>query len=54
MHDVDPVFRRWSRSSKMAQLMAALGFRRPLPVQVGVLSIDRGASHGLLAACGMH
>lgn len=34
MHDLDPVFRRWSRSDKVAQLMAALGFLRPLPVQV--------------------
>lgn len=34
MHDLDPVFRRWTRSPKVAALMAALGFARPLPVQV--------------------
>lgn len=33
MHDLDPVFRRWSRSPKMAALMQSLGFLRPLPVQ---------------------
>jgi phytanoyl-CoA hydroxylase len=33
MHDLDPVFRRWTRSPKVAALMAALGFARPLPVQ---------------------
>lgn len=37
MHDLDPVFRRWTRSPKVAALMAALGFARPLPVQVGAL-----------------
>ena len=34
LHDLDPVFRRWSRSEKMAELAVALGFRTPLPVQV--------------------
>jgi hypothetical protein len=34
MHDLDPVFRRWSRGSRVADLMAALGYQRPLPVQV--------------------
>lgn len=43
MHDLDPVFRLWSRSSKMAGLMAALGFQRPLPVQVGGRGGDAGA-----------
>ncbi|PSC71492.1 phytanoyl-dioxygenase [Micractinium conductrix] len=33
MHDLDPVFRRWSRSPKVAAVMESLGFQRPLPVQ---------------------
>ncbi|KAL4457864.1 hypothetical protein ABPG75_012729 [Micractinium tetrahymenae] len=33
MHDLDPVFRRWSRSPKVAALAQSLGFLRPLPVQ---------------------
>lgn len=33
MHDLDPVFRAWSRSPRVAALMRRLGFRRPLPVQ---------------------
>ena len=33
MHDLDPVFRSWCRSDKVAALLRALGFRRPLPVQ---------------------
>jgi hypothetical protein len=53
MHDVDPVFRRWSRSSKVAQLMAALGFRRPLPVQVGLLALSTPFQRGLLNRLGL-
>lgn len=33
MHDLDPVFRPWTRSPKVAALMRALGFQQPLPVQ---------------------
>ena len=33
MHDLDPVFRDWSRSAKIAQLLQDLGFQQPLPVQ---------------------
>ena len=33
MHDIDPVFRGWSRSPKVAALMRRMGFLRPLPVQ---------------------
>ena len=33
MHDLDPVFRGWCRSERVAALLRALGFRRPLPVQ---------------------
>ena len=33
MHDLDPVFRGWCRSDRVARLLRALGFRRPLPVQ---------------------
>ncbi|KAK9814685.1 hypothetical protein WJX72_009793 [[Myrmecia] bisecta] len=33
MHDLDPVFREFSRSSKISELMRDLGYRRPLPVQ---------------------
>ncbi len=33
MHDLDPVFRSWCRSDRVAALLRALGFRRPLPVQ---------------------
>ncbi|GAB4820617.1 hypothetical protein N2152v2_007663 [Parachlorella kessleri] len=33
MHDLDPVFRSFSRSPKMCRLLADLGYRRPLPMQ---------------------
>ncbi|KAI3436792.1 hypothetical protein D9Q98_006203 [Chlorella vulgaris] len=33
LHDLDPVFRRWSRSSHVADVMQSLGFQRPVPVQ---------------------
>ena len=33
MHDLDPIFRGWSRSPKVAQLLQDLGFQQPLPVQ---------------------
>lgn len=33
LHDLDPAFRRFSRSDKVAVLLRSLGFRRPLPVQ---------------------
>ena len=33
MHDLDPVFREFSRSPKMASLLESLGYRRPTPVQ---------------------
>lgn len=33
LHDMDPVFRRFSRSPKMQALFRDLGFQRPLPVQ---------------------
>lgn len=50
MHDLDPVFRRWTRSPKVAALMAALGFARPLPVQVGPLGAGcaRGRAVGAM------
>lgn len=32
-HDIDPVCREWSRSAKVAELLADLGYRRPAPVQ---------------------
>jgi phytanoyl-CoA hydroxylase len=33
LHDVDPVFREFSRSPRMQALYRSLGFKRPLPVQ---------------------
>lgn len=33
LHDLDPVFQRFSRSSKMQNVYRSLGFRLPLPVQ---------------------
>lgn len=33
MHDLDPVFQSFSRSSKIASVLKRLGYARPLPVQ---------------------
>ena len=33
MHDVDPVFRAFSRSEKIKDVLRSLGYQRPLPVQ---------------------
>jgi len=33
LHDVDPVFRAFSRAPRVAQLLRSLGYARPLPVQ---------------------
>lgn len=33
MHDLDPIFREFSRSDAMKDLYKQLGFTRPLPVQ---------------------
>eukprot|EP00877_Chromochloris_zofingiensis_P007458 jgi/Chrzof1/2966/Cz12g06100.t1 len=33
MHDIDPVFRAFSRSPKISAILKSLGYRRPLPVQ---------------------
>ena len=33
VHDLDPVFRRFSRSAKVAELLRTLGQERPLPMQ---------------------
>lgn len=33
MHDLDPSFREWSRSQKIAEALSELGFQKPLPVQ---------------------
>jgi hypothetical protein len=33
LHDLDDVFREFSRSDTMKQLYKALGFRKPVPVQ---------------------
>eukprot|EP00208_Stichococcus_sp_RCC1054_P000919 CAMPEP_0206139430 /NCGR_PEP_ID=MMETSP1473-20131121/6053_1 /ASSEMBLY_ACC=CAM_ASM_001109 /TAXON_ID=1461547 /ORGANISM="Stichococcus sp, Strain RCC1054" /LENGTH=291 /DNA_ID=CAMNT_0053533225 /DNA_START=138 /DNA_END=1013 /DNA_ORIENTATION=+ len=33
LHDLDPAYREFSRSPKMAQLFRELNYRRPLPVQ---------------------
>jgi hypothetical protein len=33
LHDLDPVFRAFSRSPKVAGVLASLGYVRPLPVQ---------------------
>jgi phytanoyl-CoA hydroxylase len=33
MHDLDPVFRQFSRSEKMKALIASLGYKKPLPIQ---------------------
>jgi phytanoyl-CoA hydroxylase len=33
LHDLDPVFRMFSRSKRMQAVFRALGFKRPLPVQ---------------------
>ena len=33
LHDLDPVFRRFSRSERMAEIYKSLGFQRPTPVQ---------------------
>jgi len=33
LHDLDPAFRTFSRSEKVADLLKSLGYKRPLPVQ---------------------
>ena len=33
LHDLDPAFRAFSRSSKMAGMLHSLGYRKPTPVQ---------------------
>ena len=33
LHDLDPAYRSFSRSPKMAQLFRELQYQRPLPVQ---------------------
>ena len=33
LHDLDPVFRMFSRSERMAAIYKSLGFQRPTPVQ---------------------
>ena len=33
LHDVDPAFRKFSRSPKMLQLLKTLGYQKPTPVQ---------------------
>ena len=33
MHDLDPVFMQWSRSSQAAELLEDLGYKKPTPVQ---------------------
>lgn len=33
LHDLDPVFRQFSRSPKVAAVLRSLGYQRPLPVQ---------------------
>lgn len=33
MHDLDPVFTRWSRSAQVAELLQDLGYKKPTPVQ---------------------
>jgi hypothetical protein len=33
LHDLDPVFRKFSRSDKVAGVLASLGYKRPMPVQ---------------------
>lgn len=33
MHDLDPVFVRWSRSAQVAELLQDLGYKKPTPVQ---------------------
>ncbi|GBG80967.1 hypothetical protein CBR_g31524 [Chara braunii] len=33
LHDLDPVFRQFSRSAKIAKIMRSLRYRRPIPVQ---------------------
>ena len=33
MHDLDPVFMKWSRSARVAELLQDLGYKKPTPVQ---------------------
>ncbi|KDD75036.1 phytanoyl-CoA dioxygenase [Helicosporidium sp. ATCC 50920] len=33
LHDLDPIFDAWSRSSKVIEICRALGYRRPVPLQ---------------------
>lgn len=33
LHDLDPVFRRFSRSERVANVLRSLGYKRPLPMQ---------------------
>lgn len=33
LHDLDPVFRDFSRSEKVSALAASLGYKRPAPIQ---------------------
>ena len=33
MHDQDPVFKQWSRSQRMTEVLKQLGMSRPVPVQ---------------------
>ncbi|KAL3675857.1 hypothetical protein R1sor_025805 [Riccia sorocarpa] len=33
LHDLDPVFRKFSRSDRITGLVASLGYKKPLPIQ---------------------
>ena len=33
MHDQDPVFKQWSRSKRMTEVLKQLGMSQPVPVQ---------------------
>lgn len=33
LHDLDPVFRKFSRGPKVASLLKSLGYKKPIPAQ---------------------
>ncbi len=52
MHDLDPVFREWSRSAKVAELMSDLGYQQPIPVQsMYIFKVRRNARTMLERLC---
>ncbi len=52
LHDLDPVFRKWTRSEKLTQLLLELGLIRPLPVQsMYIFKVTAVSKHHVKAMC---